>query len=145
MTSVVSQDSWFWTKQSCAQTLSYVRRRGSGVLSNFSCHSSLIAVSGNSRKFDAKINLGAGFAPTQIAYQQKAKALESLKMETRGLCKQRPKKLRTGKHIGPLHHRLEDLWWVTVMYSPSQCLTVTLLDSLTYSDSQLLLVTHSDV
>ena len=56
--------------------------------SDFSCHSSLIAVSGNSRKFDAKINLGAGFAPTQIAYQQKAKALESLKMETRGLCKQ---------------------------------------------------------
>ena len=42
-------------------------------------------------KFDAKINLGAGFVPTQIAHQYKAKAMENLKMQTRGLCKQRTK------------------------------------------------------
>ena len=50
---------------------------------------------GNSQKFDAKINFGAGFAVTQIAYKQKAKALESLKMQSRGLCNQRT------KHYGP--------------------------------------------
>ena len=34
------------------------------------------AVSGNSCKFAAKVNPGAGFAPTEMAYQQKAKAME---------------------------------------------------------------------
>ena len=52
------------------------------------------------RKFDAKINHGARFAPTQIVYQQKAKALESLKMKTRALCNQRTKKYGPG-NIGP--------------------------------------------
>ena len=42
-------------------------------------------------KFDAKMNFGAGFAPTKIAYQHKASALESLKMQTRGSWKQRTK------------------------------------------------------
>ena len=42
-------------------------------------------------KFDAKINPGAGFAPTQIAYQHKTIAMESLKMQTQGLCKQHTK------------------------------------------------------
>ena len=51
---------------------------------------------GNSRKFDAKINHGARFAPMQVAYQQKAKALESLKMELRGLCNQRTKSYGPG-------------------------------------------------
>ena len=46
-------------------------------------------VMGNSRKFDALIKHGARFALTQIADQQKAKALESSKMEFRGLCNQR--------------------------------------------------------
>ena len=50
----------------------------------------------NSRKFDAKINLGAGFAPMQIAYQQKDEALESLKMQSRGLCNQRTKSYGPG-------------------------------------------------
>ena len=45
----------------------------------------------NSRKIDAKINHGAGFALTQTAYKQKPKALESLKMKSRGLCNQRTK------------------------------------------------------
>ena len=36
-------------------------------------------------KFDAKINPGAGFAPTQIAYQHKTIAMESLRMQTRWL------------------------------------------------------------
>ena len=35
------------------------------------------AVSGNSGKFVAKVNLGVGFAQTKIAYQRKAKAMES--------------------------------------------------------------------
>ena len=42
-------------------------------------------------KFDAKINPGAGFAPTQIAYRHKARAMESIKLQTRGLCKRRTK------------------------------------------------------
>ena len=51
---------------------------------------------GTSRKFDAKINHGARFALTQIAYQPKAKALESLKMETLALCNQRTKRYGLG-------------------------------------------------
>ena len=47
-------------------------------------------------KFDAKINFGAGFAPTKIAYQHKARAMESLKMQTRGLWKQRTKSYEPG-------------------------------------------------
>ena len=48
------------------------------------------------RKFDAKINHGARFAPTQITYQQKAKALESSKLEFRGLCNERTKSCGLG-------------------------------------------------
>ena len=44
---------------------------------------------GISRKFDAKINHGARFAPTQVVYQQKTKALQSLEMQTRALWNQR--------------------------------------------------------
>ena len=42
-------------------------------------------------KIDAKINLSAGFAPKQMAYQHKFRAMESFKMQTRGLWKQRTK------------------------------------------------------
>ena len=52
-------------------------------------------------KFDAKINLGAGFALTQIAYQYKARAMESLKMQTRGLWKQRTKSYEPETSLSP--------------------------------------------
>ena len=63
-------------------------------------------VSGNSRKFDAKVNLGAGFAPTQIAHEEKAKGMEGWKNANPGCVQTTHQRLRTSKHISVLHLRI---------------------------------------
>ena len=64
------------------------------------------AVSGNSRKFVAKVNLGAGFAQTKIVYQRKAKAMESWKNANPGFVQTTHQRLRISKHIVILHRRI---------------------------------------